>query len=79
MLTTDPRIVADYGAQAVVCHYLAKYFPNDPVVGEEDSKDLRGEAATPVRQRVLSLVNEVLPEPIGETDVCIAFVLTWLC
>ena len=35
--------VADYAAQAVVNAVLADAFPNDPIVGEEDSADLRKE------------------------------------
>lgn len=43
-LTKDdksPVTVADYGAQALVGYLLDKHFPNDPLVGEEDSSSLR--------------------------------------
>ncbi|MEZ6190145.1 MAG: 3'(2'),5'-bisphosphate nucleotidase [Phycisphaerales bacterium] len=37
----SPVTVADYASQAVVCKALLDTFPNDPVVGEEDAKELR--------------------------------------
>lgn len=36
----SPVTVADYGSQALVCRALAAAFPNDPVIGEEDSAAL---------------------------------------
>jgi len=37
----SPVTVADFGAQALVCQSLMASFPQDVVVGEEDSSDLR--------------------------------------
>ncbi len=37
----SPVTVADFGAQALVCRRLGQDFPNDPIVGEEDSAALR--------------------------------------
>ncbi|MEL7087879.1 MAG: 3'(2'),5'-bisphosphate nucleotidase [Planctomycetota bacterium] len=52
----SPVTVADFAAQAVVCAALKAAFPGVPVVGEEDSKDLRprdGEdAAAELRAKV---------------------------
>ncbi|GES81912.1 3(2),5-bisphosphate nucleotidase HAL2 [Rhizophagus clarus] len=39
----SPVTIADYSAQAVVNTILYNSFPNDPIVGEEDSGDLRDE------------------------------------
>lgn len=39
----SPVTVADFGAQALVCRYLKDAFPEDPIVGEEDSSDLQQE------------------------------------
>jgi 3'(2'), 5'-bisphosphate nucleotidase len=36
----SPVTIADFGAQALVCHALRQAFPNDPIVAEEDSRDL---------------------------------------
>ena len=35
-----PVTVADYGSQAVICKILNDAFPDDPIVAEEDSRDL---------------------------------------
>lgn len=37
----SPVTVADFASQAVICRALKDAFPGVPVVGEEDSKDLR--------------------------------------
>lgn len=37
----SPVTVADYASQAVICKALMHTFPDDPVVGEEDAKELR--------------------------------------
>ncbi len=37
----SPVTVADYGSQALICSTLADAFPEDPVIAEEDSSDLR--------------------------------------
>lgn len=41
----SPVTIADLGAQALVCRLLAESFPEDAVVGEEDSAILRQSAA----------------------------------
>ncbi|RUS20006.1 3',5'-bisphosphate nucleotidase [Endogone sp. FLAS-F59071] len=51
---------ADFSAQAVVNTILAEHFPTDPIVGEEDTKDLRGDEGKVLRNKVLGLTNEVL-------------------
>ncbi|KAI9273058.1 3',5'-bisphosphate nucleotidase [Phascolomyces articulosus] len=58
----SPVTVADFSAQAIINTYLHKAFPNDPIVGEEDSKDLRGDAGKILREKVHSLTNGVLDE-----------------
>ncbi|KAJ3028624.1 UNVERIFIED_CONTAM: hypothetical protein HDU68_001281 [Siphonaria sp. JEL0065] len=49
--------VADYGAQAIVNARIARAFPGDAIVGEEDSRDLQVDAD--LRDKVLNLVNSV--------------------
>jgi 3'(2'), 5'-bisphosphate nucleotidase len=48
----SPVTVADFASQAVVCRHLATAFPEDPVVGEEDSAELR----SPDNQKTLQQV-----------------------
>jgi len=48
----SPVTVADFASQAVVCAALKSAFPGVPVVGEEDSKELREDAAAELRAKV---------------------------
>lgn len=58
--------MADYASQGVVASILAKAFPDDPLVGEEDTKDLR---ANPImRDRVVELANEALTADLALGD-----------
>ena len=54
--------VGDFAAQAVVNTILGNAFPSDPIVGEEDSAELRGDepATVALRQRVIELANQAL-------------------
>ncbi|TCD64798.1 hypothetical protein EIP91_003610 [Steccherinum ochraceum] len=56
----SPVTVGDFAAQAVVNTILGRAFPNDPIVGEEDAADLRGDAATALRTRIVELANATL-------------------
>jgi hypothetical protein len=49
---------------------LHKSFPEDPIVGEEDSKDLRGEEGRQMREKVLELANSGLDQALTEDSVC---------
>jgi 3'(2'), 5'-bisphosphate nucleotidase len=65
----SPVTVADFASQAVVCRVLQERFPRDPVIGEEDSSELR----KPDQRPFLDLVgNELaaLGVPGGEDDIC---------
>lgn len=48
----SPVTVADFASQAVICGALKQAFPGVPVVGEEDSKELREDAAAALRTKV---------------------------
>lgn len=58
----SPVTVADFGAQAVVSRLLRQTFPNDPLVGEEESADLRGPDASTIRDKVVEHVRSILPD-----------------
>lgn len=69
----SPVTVADFGSQAVVCRVLQQFFPEDPVVGEEDAAELRKPENAELRQRVEAEVCEQLDgvradEVIGFVD-----------
>ena|SRR5579859_2322207 len=57
-LDKSPVTIADYGSQAIVNAVLQSVFPADPIVGEEDSNDLR--VNTELRQKVWNLVSSTL-------------------
>ena len=57
----SPVTVADFGAQAVICHELMKAFPDIPIVAEEDSSELRAEGGKALSARVLEYASEVFP------------------
>ncbi|KAJ3013046.1 hypothetical protein HKX48_005937 [Thoreauomyces humboldtii] len=65
----SPVTVADYGAQAVVNAMLQRAFPDDPIVGEEDSAELRSQTETV--EKVVRLANSVMDEDdqMSETQV----------
>ncbi|MBI2374339.1 MAG: 3'(2'),5'-bisphosphate nucleotidase [Deltaproteobacteria bacterium] len=64
----SPVTVADFTAQAIVASTLAEALPNDPLVGEESSKEL--EAAGPVHaESVRSHVNGVLGTAFGRGEI----------
>ncbi|KAG8906515.1 hypothetical protein FRB99_006735 [Tulasnella sp. 403] len=61
---TSPVTVADFSAQAVVNSILSAAFPQDPIIGEEDSADLRGDAGRTLREKVTQLANDALSAPL---------------
>ena len=60
--------VGDFAAQAVVNTILGSAFPQDSIVGEEDSKDLKDETNRELRSRVVELANVALTEDLALGD-----------
>jgi len=58
----SPVTVADFAAQAIVSHLLERVSPDIPMVGEEDSSDLREEGNAALKDQVVASVQAVLPE-----------------
>jgi 3'(2'), 5'-bisphosphate nucleotidase len=65
----SPVTVADYGSQAVICHMLREHFPNDPIVAEETSIDLKREENGWILSKVTSYVRNIF-YGVSEMDVC---------
>ncbi|KAJ3714733.1 hypothetical protein C8R42DRAFT_698533 [Lentinula raphanica] len=65
----SPVTVGDYSAQAVISSMLHRAFPDDPIVGEEDASDLRGENGASLRHRIVELANEALTAELGIGDI----------
>lgn len=53
----SPVTIADFASQAVVCRALGEVFPNDPVIGEEGSAELRSEQGAAFLDQVISEIN----------------------
>lgn len=71
-LTKDDRspvTVADYAAQALIGRLLDDAFPDDPLVGEEDSTGLRTPEQAVVLERIVAFTGRVLPDATPEA-VC---------
>lgn len=58
----SPVTVADYGSQAVICTTLAREFPDDPIVAEENATALREPEMTDQLTKVTCYVNELIAE-----------------
>ena len=65
----SPVTVADFGAQALVCQHLKAIFPNDPIVGEEDSSDLQQVDNVAQLEQVTQYVQEFHPKA-APADIC---------
>src|SRR5262245_34198130 len=65
----SPVTVADYGAQALVGYLLDRTFPNDPLVGEEDSASLREDKNRQTLEKIVRFVGKYADGATGDT-VC---------
>jgi HAL2 family 3'(2'),5'-bisphosphate nucleotidase len=63
----SPVTIADFASQAVVCRALAEAFPDDPVVGEEDSTELQQSENAAFLQRVLEELGKIGIDTDAET------------
>ena len=65
----SPVTVADYASQALVGHLIDQVFPNDPLVGEEDSSALQAPEARQTLERVSQFVacftSQASPERVS--------------
>ncbi len=76
----SPVTVADFGSQAIICRALAEAFPDDPVIAEEDSAELREAANAPVLDQVIHQVRRLHGELGGRTEALpdVAAVCRWI-
>ncbi len=61
----SPVTIADYGAQAIIARMIAERFPDDPVIAEEDSHELRRPERAALLEEVSRRVNAAWPDPGG--------------
>ncbi|MFQ5842066.1 MAG: 3'(2'),5'-bisphosphate nucleotidase [Thermodesulfobacteriota bacterium] len=64
-----PVTVADYGSQAVICKILNEAFPKDPVVAEEDSRELSKPEHAEILSQVTHYVSVSFPR-VSPREVC---------
>ena len=65
----SPVTIADFGSQAIVCQLLKKKFPNDVIVAEEDSSELRKPNHSKILGQVAHYVGNLIPDASPE-KVC---------
>lgn len=65
----SPVTIADFASQAIICKLIRDKFPDDLIVAEEDSKELRKPGQVKILERVASFVNEFISNA-SEEEVC---------
>ncbi len=65
----SPVTIADYGSQAIICKMIRERFPDDTIVAEEDSKELRRPDHSKILEQVAHYVNVFVPTSSSE-EVC---------
>jgi 3'(2'), 5'-bisphosphate nucleotidase len=65
----SPVTVADYGSQAILCKLIREKFPNDTIVAEEDSKELRRPDRSKILEQVTHYVHAFIPNASSK-EVC---------
>jgi 3'(2'), 5'-bisphosphate nucleotidase len=71
---TSPVTAADFVVQALVASRLARQFPDDPLVAEEDASALRADTASAICERVVGLVGQMLPGLEVEREQVLAWI-----
>ncbi len=65
----SPVTLADFGSQALVCRHLKTAFPDDVVVGEEDSAELRKPQSASMLAQVTQFVRRFQADATPE-EIC---------
>ncbi|KGQ89789.1 3'(2'),5'-bisphosphate nucleotidase 2 [Candida albicans GC75] len=69
-LTKDdksPVTIGDFASQAIINHAIKLNFPDDEIVGEEDSQELQEN--TGLADQVLNLITKIQKETSGYNDI----------
>jgi 3'(2'), 5'-bisphosphate nucleotidase len=65
----SPVTIADYGSQAIICKMIRDKFPNDTIIAEEDSKELRRPERAKILEQVTNYVRAFL-QSSSSKEVC---------
>jgi 3'(2'), 5'-bisphosphate nucleotidase len=57
----SPVTIADFGSQAVICKLIKEKLPNDIIVAEEDSSELRNPGRSKILEQVTRHVGHFIP------------------
>lgn len=71
-LDRTPVSVADFGSQALICAALSEAFPDDPILAEEESEQLRRPESAAILNDVVQQVRAQRPGADSET------ILDWI-
>lgn len=58
----SPVTITDFSCQAIINSYLSRYFPHDPIMGEEDSLLLRTAAHRSIAKRMTHEIGTFFPD-----------------
>ncbi|KAG7665658.1 MET22 [[Candida] subhashii] len=58
----SPVTVGDFASQAIVNYAIGRNFPEDEIVGEEDSESLQAEDGAEISSKILQLIKDVQSE-----------------
>jgi len=61
-------VVADYTCQALVSSLIFTQFPDDSLVGEEDSSELQDASHRDTKENIVRLSNEAMTETIPDGE-----------
>ena len=62
----SPVTVADFGSQAIICKFIREKFPNDTILAEEDSTELRKPGYSKILEPVTRYVHDFIPDASPE-------------
>src|SRR4030043_1232081 len=65
----SPVTIADFGSQAVICKLIKEKFPNDIIIAEEDSTELRNPSRLKILEQVTRHGGNFIPGASRETVV----------
>jgi len=65
----SPVTIADYGSQAIICKLIREAFPDDVVVAEEDSAELRKPDHSSLLHQVTGYIRDFFPG-VSSEEVC---------
>jgi 3'(2'), 5'-bisphosphate nucleotidase len=64
-----PVTIADYGSQAIICKLIRERFPDDTIIAEEDSRELRRADRSNILEQVTHYVNAFI-RTSSSKEVC---------